>query len=267
MEEPVVKGWDPALDITRCKGRFILQIPPGAERGLRRRAPSAGDHRLHGASGRGRQRICLSVGGRRRADRRQAGRVQPDTVGRSGHPRRSIEGQSTPEASEPTEIAEADVPAPLPRRRCGSIGAGWRTEGSSAARSAANIRSGAQSRNGQRSNRVGHSGCRSTDEAGEGAVRAFYDALGAGDGTTASAQIIPEKRSSRAFSPEGLSRFYGALPEPIRITEVVPLTRGAYRVSYRYSAGRSRCNGSAVVSLTNRRGRDLIRSIKALNGC
>lgn len=32
MEKPVVKGWDPALDITRCEGRFVLEIPPGAER-------------------------------------------------------------------------------------------------------------------------------------------------------------------------------------------------------------------------------------------
>ena len=30
MEEPVVTGWDPALDVTRCKGRLILEIPAGA---------------------------------------------------------------------------------------------------------------------------------------------------------------------------------------------------------------------------------------------
>src|SRR6476661_7568755 len=34
IEEPVVAGWDPGLDLTRCKGRLILQVPPGAERGL-----------------------------------------------------------------------------------------------------------------------------------------------------------------------------------------------------------------------------------------
>ncbi|HEX8555352.1 MAG TPA: hypothetical protein VF695_11645, partial [Sphingomonas sp.] len=32
MEDPVVEGSDAALDITRCKGRFILDVPPGAER-------------------------------------------------------------------------------------------------------------------------------------------------------------------------------------------------------------------------------------------
>ena len=83
----------------------------------------------------------------------------------------------------------------------------------------------------------------------------------------ASAQIIPEKRSSRAFSPEAISRFYGRLPEPVRVTAIVPLVRGAYRVNYRYSTGRSHCNGSAVVTLTNRGSRDLIRSIRALSGC
>src|SRR5947209_11405425 len=34
LQDPVVKGWDPSLDITRCKARFILEVPPGAERGL-----------------------------------------------------------------------------------------------------------------------------------------------------------------------------------------------------------------------------------------
>jgi hypothetical protein len=103
--------------------------------------------------------------------------------------------------------------------------------------------------------------------SGEATVRAFYGALGAGNGAAASAQIVPEKRSSRAFSPEAITRFYGRLAEPVRVTSISPLPGGRYRVSYRYSAGRSHCNGSAVVSLTNRGGRDLIRSVRALNGC
>jgi uncharacterized protein YecT (DUF1311 family) len=32
VEEPVVKSRDETLDITVCSGRFILQVPPGAER-------------------------------------------------------------------------------------------------------------------------------------------------------------------------------------------------------------------------------------------
>ena len=107
----------------------------------------------------------------------------------------------------------------------------------------------------------------STGDRGEATVRAFYSALGAGNGEQASAQIIPQKRSSRAFSPEGMSQFYGGLAEPIRLTAIEPLDRGTYRVRYRYSAGRSRCNGSAIVSVTSGGRRDFIRSIRALSGC
>lgn len=106
-----------------------------------------------------------------------------------------------------------------------------------------------------------------TGDAGEAVVRAFYGALGRGNGEEASAHVVAEKRSSRAFSPQAISRFYGELREPLRLTAIEPLARGAYRVSYRYSAGRSRCDGEAVVSLTSRDGRDFIRSIRALNDC
>lgn len=98
-------------------------------------------------------------------------------------------------------------------------------------------------------------------------VRAFYEALGNGDGEVASALVVAEKRSSEAFSPRAISRFYGGLREPLRLMEITPLDDRAFRVSYRYSAGRSRCDGEAVVSLASRNGRDLIRSIRALNGC
>ena len=72
---------------------------------------------------------------------------------------------------------------------------------------------------------------------------------------------------SSTLSPGAISRFYGQLPEPLKLTAIVPVAGGAFRVTYRYSAGRSRCNGSAVVRLTNRGGRNLIRSIQALTGC
>ena len=34
MENPVVKSRDEALDVTVCSGRFVLDLPPGAERGF-----------------------------------------------------------------------------------------------------------------------------------------------------------------------------------------------------------------------------------------
>ena len=103
--------------------------------------------------------------------------------------------------------------------------------------------------------------------AGEATVRRFYGALGAGDGVVASAQVVPEKQESRAFSPDAISRYYGRLPEPLRLTGVVPISGSAYRVSYRYSTGRARCDGVAVVNLAKRDGRSFIRSIRALSGC
>lgn len=103
--------------------------------------------------------------------------------------------------------------------------------------------------------------------SGEAVVRAFYAALGAGDGETASAQVVAEKRSGRAFAPAAISRFYGGLAEPLRLTGIVESAPGVYRVRYRYSAGGSRCDGRAVVRLTRRDGRDFIRSIDAPSGC
>lgn len=57
---------------------------------------------------------------------------------------------------------------------------------------------------------------------GEATVRAFYGALGTGNGVAASSQVIPEKRSSGAFSPEAISRFYGNLSDPLRLTSITP---------------------------------------------
>lgn len=98
-------------------------------------------------------------------------------------------------------------------------------------------------------------------------MRTFYTALGTGNGALASAQVIPEKQNSQAYSPAAISRFYGRMPQPLQLTSVTPLAGGSYSVSYRYSTGRARCNGRAVVRVTNRNGRQFIRSIQALSGC
>ncbi len=98
-------------------------------------------------------------------------------------------------------------------------------------------------------------------------MRTFYRALGAGDGELASAQVVPEKRQSQAYSPAAIARFYGRMPQPLQLTGVTPLAGGSYSVSYRYSTGRARCNGRAVVRVTNRNGRPFIRAIQALSGC
>ena len=263
MEEPVVKGRDAALDITRCQGRFILELPPGAERAF------AGERRLQAdiaytaqaaADGNG---LVYQLEGAEQIVAKLAAFTL--TSGAYRPPPAIDDRQAQSDVTEPTAIARADLPAPRPRAAP--------TPSAPAAEARpmppARPRTAASAENTEavasKSNTA--SPVSSTGAAGERTVRAFYNALGTGNGTTASAQIIPEKRSSRAFSPEAISRFYGPLPEPIRLTAIAPLAGGAYRVSYRYSAGRSRCNGSAIVRLTNRGGRDLIRSIQALNGC
>jgi hypothetical protein len=262
MEDPVVEGWDPALDLTRCSGRFILEIPPGAERGL------AGERRLQ-------------------AEIDYTAQAAADGTGfvyelKSGEPIISKlasfnltsvayvpppaidERQAAPEVSPPAAAVRPTMPSPL-----NEVPTPYAPAAEESPKPPAREQQVAHERPRPRSvietrepSPVG-----SSDESGAATVRAFYNALGSGNGAAASARIIPEKRSTRAFSPEAMSRFYGSLAEPIRLTAVAPTAGGAYRVTYRYSAGRSKCNGSAVVSLTSRAGRQFIRSIRALSGC
>ena len=258
MEDPVVKDWDRALDITRCEGRFILTVPPGAERGL------SGERRLQAdieytaqaaADGSG---FVYRLSG---ADAIVAKLANFSLSSGAFRPPAAIDDrQAAADAPERIEEAQADVPVPAP------------VAAPAPSRPARDRRSDPRDEQPLppelSSVEPRSSSMTSVDQrTGQATVRAFYEALGRGNGSAASAQIVSEKRSSRAFSPDAMSRFYGALPEPIRLTEIVPLSRGAYRVRYRYSAGRSHCNGSAVVRLTSQGGRDLIRSIEALSGC
>lgn len=262
MEEPVVMGWDPALDITRCRGRFILEIPPGTERAL------AGERRLQSeiaytaqvaADGSG---LVYHVDG---AEPIVAKLATFNLGGLAYRPPPAIDDLGAePRVTESTAVTQAAVPSILPGVPSRSLpGAEQRREPLAPQQTYEPARAPETSLPASRTAlRVP-----AESETGEGTVRAFYHALGQGDGAAASAQVIPEKRSSRAFSPEAITRFYGALPEPVQLTGIAPLAAGAYRVSYRYSTGRSHCNGSAVVSVTNRGGRELVRSIRAMNGC
>jgi hypothetical protein len=262
MEDPVVTGWDPALDITRCRGRFILQMPPGAERGfggaqqlqevLDYTAQSAADgsgfvYQMNGA-----ETIVTKL-------------AAFNLTSRAYRPSPAIdEGEAEAELPALPEIAQADVRAPLPQAQAQAALAAW-PRAVPPARPSTFASGQARTEVAPEPNETLPVG--GSNASGEATIRAFYDALHAGDGEAASAQIVPEKQASPAFAPHAISRFYGRLPEPIRLTRIEALASGAYRVSYRYSAGRSRCDGNAVVSLTRRNGRALIRSIRALSGC
>lgn len=260
MEGPVVDGWDPTLDLTRCKGRIVLDVPPGTEQafGGERRLMADIAYTAQGAADAsglvyavtGAAPIVVKLAGFGLSDATYrplpavdtsasavdlTSRDEPTT---SASSRMSASGQ---DAAGPEDVTrdvapaspprDAEIPKALPR-----MANSTQTEPSSASE-------------------------------GEATVRAFYNALGAGNGETASAQVIPQKRSTRAFSAETISRFYGRLKEPLRLTSISPLPGGAYRVTYRYAAPGTRCVGTAIVRLTSGGSHPLIRSITAANGC
>lgn len=108
-----------------------------------------------------------------------------------------------------------------------------------------------------------------TDEYGTAAttIRTFYTALGDGQGADASAMVVPEKRSTAAFSPSGLTRFYGVLAQRIHLIDIAQSNTNSYLVHYRYASISRVCDGKAIVTTTLRSGRNFILRIKALNGC
>lgn len=244
MEDPIVEGRDEALDLTRCSGRLILDIPPGAERGFGGERRLQADIRYTAQAAADGSGLVYRLTDAEPIVTRLAGFTLTSVAFRPS-PAIDLERPATVPV-EPVEVASAhppptpviaatiERPVPEPRAMPPS------------------------DRDKPRSVATG---------GGEAAVRTFYSALRAGDGGSAAAQVVPEKRGSGAFSPAAITRFYGRLPEPLRLTNVESVGGEAYRVHYRYSAGRSRCNGTAVVRVTNRGGRELIRSIEALSGC
>jgi len=95
-------------------------------------------------------------------------------------------------------------------------------------------------------------------------VQAFYAALSAGNGEEAAKFVIPKKRSSGPLSATAISKFYGNLPEPLTLVDVVATRSGEYRVRYRYVAsGPRRCDGESIVRTTQVSGSNLIESINA----
>ena len=259
LQDPVVKGWDRKLDIIRCRTRFILEVPPGAERAF------AGERQLRAdieytaqasADGAGfvyQQRGAEPIVGKLAAFNLATATYRPPPAIDEPEATTGISEQiAVAEKARPRALSTPNKPSP-PANRETSAPSATRLRGRIADMSSSAPNSPVPPRTG-----VGSS---------EATVRAFYGALAAGNGAAASLQVIPEKRSRGAFSPGAMSRFYGRLPERIKLTSIVPVAGGGYRVTYRYSAGRSRCNGSAVVTLTNRGGHHLIRSIRSLSGC
>lgn len=100
-----------------------------------------------------------------------------------------------------------------------------------------------------------------------GVVRAFYTALGAGDGSTAATLVEPQKRSGN-YAPAALSRYYGSLSQPLQLLAAQATGPSTVRVRYAFvAAGGRACNGSASVHTAQIGGQTFISGIQALNGC
>jgi len=98
-------------------------------------------------------------------------------------------------------------------------------------------------------------------------VLAFYEALSLGNGDVASSFVVSEKRSTGPYAPESINRFYGPLPEPLRLRELKAQGPNEYLVKYTYGTSTRRCQGRAIVTTTQRDGLNFIEKIHPLDGC
>jgi hypothetical protein len=98
------------------------------------------------------------------------------------------------------------------------------------------------------------------------AVTRFYTALGAADGNTAAALVVPEKRGIGPFNELNMAKFFGNMKEPLQLRSVRQLNSNLVLAEYHYVYASGRvCNTTAEVSTTYAFGKTLIQGIKA--GC
>ena len=98
-------------------------------------------------------------------------------------------------------------------------------------------------------------------------VEAFYRALRAGDGVTASQYVVPEKRMRGPLSAAEISGYFGGLARPLRAERIVRLGADEFDVRYSYGIAGRYCAGSARVTLTSRDSVTYIESIRASENC
>lgn len=108
-----------------------------------------------------------------------------------------------------------------------------------------------------------------TSEYGTAAtvVRAFYLALGAGNGVEAARFVVPEKAIKGPLSAAALSSYYGNMEERLELLSLRKKSDNTFLVSYAFRKGAKACSGRAEVRTENRGGKEYIRRIKSLDGC
>jgi hypothetical protein len=100
------------------------------------------------------------------------------------------------------------------------------------------------------------------------AVTAFYSALGAADGETAAALVVPEKRGKGPFNEGNIHQFFGELSQPLQLRGTTLETKDNVEATYEYArADGTACHGRSVVRTTFAYGTTMIAGIRALSGC
>jgi hypothetical protein len=261
LEKPVVEGWDPTLDVTRCNGRIILDVPPGSEQALGGERRLAADIAYTAQGAADASGLVYVINGAAPIISKLAAFSLSDAIYSplpavdNGVPKTKIRSSGELLAEVANQSAASQIRGPgTDERAVEDAGRAPRSSGALASEEPRTMASAPPIGGG-------------AALPGEATVLTFYNALGSGNGEVASAQVIAQKRSTRAYSADAISRFYGRLPDPLRLTSIKPLPGGAYRVTYRYGAPGLRCNGSAIVRLTSGGTRPMIRSIDAANGC
>ena len=91
----------------------------------------------------------------------------------------------------------------------------------------------------------------------------FYRALSSGDGASAAALVTPAKRAQGPLSGAAMSAFFRSLTEPLALHSVRQLDDRSVEARYSYRAGRSICDGRALITMESPERGAVIRSISA----
>ena len=94
-------------------------------------------------------------------------------------------------------------------------------------------------------------------------VASFYGALSKGDGHGAAALVVPSKQGKEAFNASGMSRFYGAMKQPLQVHSLRQIDAQRLEVRYSYRVDKTTCEGTAIVTTEQVADRVMIRSIQA----
>jgi hypothetical protein len=98
-------------------------------------------------------------------------------------------------------------------------------------------------------------------------ISGFYEALRRGDGLTAQAFIVPEKRGHGNFDPAAMSEWYGSLSEPLSLIAATQTSTNEVSARYHYVGPHGPCDGLATLTLRQDGAHFLIERIEALHGC